>query len=74
MKLIVEKEREIQAFKPEESWKISVQLDFAGTVFFATFSKIDGKVKKLSSQEDVQKILATFIDDITTIKEEKNKK
>ena len=74
VKLIVEKEREIQAFKPEESWKISVQLDFAGTVFFATFSKIDGKVKKLSSQEDVQKILATFIDDITTIKEEKNKK
>lgn len=26
VKLIVEKEREIQAFKPEESWKITVKL------------------------------------------------
>jgi hypothetical protein len=28
VKLIVEKEREIQNFKPEESWKISVELDY----------------------------------------------
>lgn len=74
VKLIVEREREIQAFTPEESWKISVQLDFAGTVFSATFTKLDGKVKKLTSKQDVQKILATLIDDISSIKEEKNKK
>ncbi len=74
VKLIVEREREIQAFTPEESWKISVQLDFDGTVFSATFTKLDGKVKKLTSKQDVQKILATLIDDISSIKEEKNKK
>jgi DNA topoisomerase IA len=28
VKLIVEKEREIIAFKPVESWKVKVQLDF----------------------------------------------
>jgi len=28
VKLIVEKEREIVAFKPEESWKITVELNF----------------------------------------------
>ena len=74
VKLIVEKEREIQNFKPEESWKIIVQLDFGGNKFDAIFSKLDGKVKKLKSVEDVQKILATLIDDITTLKEGKTKK
>jgi DNA topoisomerase-1 len=74
VKLIVEKEREIIAFKPVESWKIKVQLDFAGSKFEALFSKVDGKVKKLHSQEDVQKILATLVDDITSLKEGKSKK
>lgn len=74
VKLIVEKEREIIAFKPVESWKIKIQLDFNGSKFEAIFSKVDGKVKKLHSQEDVQKVLATLIDDITSIKEGKSKK
>lgn len=74
VKLIVEKEREIQNFKPVESWKIKVQLDFAWSKFEAIFSKVDGKVKKLSSKEDAQKILATLIDDIASIKEGKTKK
>ncbi len=74
VKLIVEKEREIIAFKPVESWKITVQLDFSWSVFSAIFSKVDGKVKKLKSKEDVQKILSTLIDNITSIKESKNKK
>ncbi len=74
VKLIVEKEREIQAFKPEESWKISIQLDFWGKKFQAFFSKVEGKVKKLKSIEDTQKILATLIDDIKSIKEGKSKK
>ncbi len=74
VKLIVEKEREIQNFKPVESWKIKVQLDFAGNKFEALFSKVSGKVKKLHSQQDVQKILATLIDDITAISEGKSKK
>lgn len=74
VKLIVEKEREIQNFKPEESWKITVELIFDGASFQAVFSKVDGKVKKLKSKEDVQKVLSTLIDDITTLKEGKSKK
>jgi DNA topoisomerase-1 len=74
VKLIVEKEREIIAFKPVESWKVKVQLDFNWNKFEALFSKVDGKVKKLHSKEDVQKILSTLIDDITSIKEGKSKK
>jgi len=74
VKLIVEKEREILAFKPQESWKIKVILDFSGSKFEAVFSKLDGKVKKLKTKEDAQKILATLIDDITSLKEGKTKK
>jgi DNA topoisomerase-1 len=74
VKLIVEKEREIIAFKPVESWKIKIQLDFNGSKFEAIFSKVDGKVKKLHSQEDVQKVLSTLVDDISSLKEGKSKK
>lgn len=74
VKLIVEKEREIQAFKPQESWKISVEMEYEGSVFTAVFSKLDGKVKKLSSKEDVQKVLSTLLSDISVLKEGKSKK
>ncbi len=74
VKLIVEKEREIKAFKPVESWKITVELNAGGAKFQALLSKVDGKVKKLKSIEDVQKLLATLVDDITSLKEGKTKK
>ncbi|MDR1987856.1 MAG: hypothetical protein LBQ24_03735 [Candidatus Peribacteria bacterium] len=45
VKLIVEKEREIKDFKPEESWKISVELSYLSskdkeTKFKAVLTKI----------------------------------
>ncbi len=74
VKLIVEKEREINAFIPEESWKIGVELSVWKSKFQALFSKVDGKVKKLKSEEDAQKILATIIDSIANLKQWKSKK
>lgn len=83
VKLIVEKEREIAAFKAEESWKISIELTFIDTEhsglqkeykFKTTLSKINWKVKKLNSKEDVEKIFSILFDDINKIKSEKNKK
>jgi len=42
VKLIVEKEREIQNFKPVESWKISIELTYKGkSKFKTTLSKIN---------------------------------
>ena len=55
VKLIVEKEREIKDFIPEESWKISVQLTYGKATFKAELHKISGKVKKLKSRTDVEK-------------------
>jgi len=40
VKLIVEKEREIKDFIPEESWKISVQLTYGKATFKAELHKI----------------------------------
>lgn len=74
VKLIVEKEREIQNFKPVESWKIGVEMHYKGSSFKAQFSKVDGKIKKLASEQDVQKVLATLIDDIKTLKEGETKR
>ncbi|MCD5380666.1 type I DNA topoisomerase [Candidatus Gracilibacteria bacterium] len=77
VKLIVEKEREIQNFKPVESWKISILLscecEGKKYKFKSTLTKIDGKGKKLTSLESVQKVLSTIYSDITTLKEGTNK-
>lgn len=74
VKLIVEKEREIKNFKPEESWKIFVELSYGTSKFKAEFHKVSGKVKKLKSRADVEKILATLYDTLDSIKEWKTKK
>lgn len=74
VKLIVEKEREILDFKPVESWKIVAELQYGKNKFQTQFSKLNGKVKKIASKEEVQKILSTLFDDITALKEAKNKK
>ncbi len=74
VKLIVEKEREILNFKPEESWKISVELEYSWVKFKATLNKINWKVKKIKSREEAEKILSTLYEDISKLKEYKTKK
>lgn len=74
VKLIVEKEREINDFIPEESWKISVELQYGASKFKAELHKVSGKVKKLKSRADVEKILSTLYDTLDIIKEGKTKK
>jgi len=43
VRLIVEREREIRAFRPEEYWTITAKLDKNGTIFSATLTRLDGK-------------------------------
>ncbi|HLY11872.1 MAG TPA: type I DNA topoisomerase [Planctomycetota bacterium] len=50
VRLIVEREREIQAFKPEEYWRIVATLDQNGAVFSATLTKLEGKEIGLASE------------------------
>ncbi len=74
VKLIVEKEREILAFKPEESWKISVELSYSNFKFVSVLSKISWKVKTFKSKEEVEKLLSVLYDDLSILNVAKNKK
>lgn len=73
VKLIVEKEREIKNFKPEESWKIIAELEYNKSKFKTLFTKLNGKNKNFKSIEDVKKFLHVLFEDISSLKEEKNK-
>ena len=53
VRLIVDREREILAFVPEEYWNIYVDLVHKDSVFRAELTHIDGKDPKLTSQAEV---------------------
>jgi DNA topoisomerase-1 len=59
--LVVERERAIEAFVPEEWWSIEAQLsktaDPVSQKFWASLFKIKGKKPELKSQADAQKVL-----------------
>jgi DNA topoisomerase I len=74
VKLIVEKEKEISNFKPEESWKLSVELSYSNSRFKAELHKVWGKVKKFKNKEDVIKFISTLYSSIEDVTETKNKK
>ena len=74
VKLIVEREREIQNFKPEESWKIKVVLNAKWMDFVAELAKIDAKNKKFKTVEDIMTFIKTLWIDLDSLKESKDKK
>lgn len=60
VKLIIEREREIQAFKPEESWKIFADITYKDYTLRTTLAKIGKDEAQLHNFEDVQAILAQY--------------
>ncbi|WP_144098010.1 type I DNA topoisomerase [Croceicoccus sediminis] len=53
LRLIVEREREIEAFKPQEYWNILAKLEHDGTAFDARLVKFEGnKLDRLSLGEE----------------------
>src|SRR5881394_424262 len=57
LRLIVEREREIRAFKPVEYWTIQALLEHDGQQFTAKLHQIDGKKAEIHSQAEAQRIL-----------------
>ncbi len=57
VRLIVEREREIKAFKPEEYWTITAHLNKDGTPFTANLVTLDGREIGLASKSDEKKPL-----------------
>ncbi|MDD5574375.1 MAG: type I DNA topoisomerase [Candidatus Omnitrophica bacterium] len=64
LRLIVEREKEIQAFVPQEYWSIDAELKkHEGSsrekkVFKASLEKIDGRKIQITSEEEARKIVA----------------
>ena len=62
LRLIVEREREIQAFIPEEYWVFKLKLVSAnGVEFVAKLARIDGKTFKVSNAEDAAAALEAIL-------------
>lgn len=57
LKLIVEREKEINAFVPEEYWTIDGVFSRDGESFQASLNKIDGEKAHLSNEEQANEIL-----------------
>jgi DNA topoisomerase I len=54
VRIIVDREREIRAFNPEEYWKI--KSDFKGPTFHAELSRADGKKAAVHNEAEARKI------------------
>lgn len=58
LKLIIDRENEIKAFKPEEYWTIDGAFKKGTKTFQAAFYGLDDKKLKLANQDDVKKVLS----------------
>lgn len=77
LKIIIDREREIENFVPEEYWDLSVKLDKDKNKFIAKFYGKDGKKKNLSNESQVKEIVE-IIDNkkyvVTDVKKSERKK
>jgi DNA topoisomerase-1 len=78
LRLIVEREREIRAFRPVEYWTIEALLEQANTEFTARLHHIDGKKAEIHNQAEAERIIndvkgrKTF--DVTEVKRRERRK
>jgi DNA topoisomerase-1 len=73
VKLLVEREREIRAFEPEESWKILAKIG-GSTPMTIELTKMGGKGKKMKTEDDVRAFFADYGIQDTHIQLGKDKK
>lgn len=70
VRLIVDREKEIEAFVPTESWKMRVKLD---NKLVAELTKVKGKAANIKTQKDVEAFLKQFADGAEIKQGEKDK-
>ena len=58
LRLLVEREREIRAFKPVEYWTIAAALEHEGQQFGAKLHQIDGKKFEIHTEAEARQIVA----------------
>ena len=65
LKFVVDREREIDAFVPEEFWTINADLEIDGNKIPLTLRKVDGKKVELHNKEEADAVLARLGKDIS---------
>lgn len=73
VKLIIDRENEIDAFVPEEYWSITAKLDHQNQSFEAKFYGVDGKKKELGNGQEVEAILQAIANQSFTVAEVREK-
>ncbi|GGD68484.1 type I DNA topoisomerase [Paenibacillus nasutitermitis] len=73
VKLIIDRENEIDAFIPEEYWTITTQLKHGDAAFEAKFHSLNGEKKELGSEQDVKEVILAMGDSAYTVAEVKEK-
>jgi len=70
LRLVVDREREIDEFEPVEYWTIAAELRPEGTqkTFIAKLNKVDGESVEFGSEEEVQPVVADMEKAAYTIK------
>ncbi len=58
LRLIVERERDIRAFKPVEYWTVDAAMEKDGTPFTAKLHHVDGKKPEIHTKAEADRILA----------------
>ena len=78
LRLIVEREREIRAFKPVEYWTIEALLEKGNQQFTAKLHHIDGKKAEIPNQEQADRIISDLKGrkafDVTEVKRRERRK
>lgn len=73
VKLIIEREKEIRNFVPEEYWTVTAVLESDGQTFEAKFYGRNQKKEQLTSREEVDQLLSQIKDHPFIVKEIKKK-
>ncbi len=58
LRLIVERERDIRAFKPVEYWTVDASMEKGGTPFTAKLHHVDGKKPEIHTKAEADRILS----------------
>ncbi|MFD2116841.1 type I DNA topoisomerase [Paenibacillus yanchengensis] len=73
VKLIIDRENEIDAFIPEEYWSITAKLNFSGVPFEAKFHSLVKNKLELKNEETVKQVLASMGKDAFSVIEVKER-
>ncbi|BBW96699.1 type I DNA topoisomerase [Geobacillus icigianus] len=68
LRLIIEREKEIREFRPEEYWTIQAVLQKGTETFTASFYGIDGQKRDIKTEEDVKAVLSRLQGNSFTVK------